>query len=138
MRKRTQAREYALQMLYEIDITQDPLKEVIENFWQSQSEKNISKEVKEFAEFLTKGVIDNLNQINSLISQYSQNWDIKRMAVVDRNILRLASFEILFCQDIPPKVSINEAIELAKRFSSQESAKFVNGILDKIKEKANR
>jgi len=138
MRKRTQAREYALQMLYEIDITQDPLKEVIENFWQSQSEENISKEVKEFAEFLTKGVIDNLNQINSLISQYSQNWDIKRMAVVDRNILRLASFEILFCQDIPPKVSINEAIELAKRFSSQESAKFVNGILDKIKEKANR
>ena len=138
MRKRTQAREYALQMLYEIDITQDPLKEVIENFWQNQSDKNISKDTKEFAEFLTKGVMDNLIQINSWISQYSQNWDIKRMAVVDRNILRLASFELLFCQDIPPKVTINEAVELAKRFSGQESARFVNGVLDKIKEKANR
>jgi N utilization substance protein B len=138
MRKRTQAREYALQMLYEIDITQDPVKEVIENFWQSQSHKNISEEIKNFAEFLIKGVMENLNQINLWISQYSQNWDLKRMAVVDRNILRLASFELLFCQDIPPKVAINEAIELAKRFSGQESARFVNGILDKIKEKANR
>jgi len=135
MRKRSRAREYALQMLYIIDITHDPLEEVLENFWQNESSQEIPQEVKAFAEFLTRGVINNLDKINLEISHYSHNWDIKRMGVIERNILRLASFELLFCNDIPPKVAINEAVELAKRFSGQESARFVNGILDKIKEK---
>jgi len=135
MRKRSRAREYALQMLYIIDITHDPLEEVLENFWQNESSQEIPQEVKAFAEFLTRGVINNLDKINLEISHYSHNWDIKRMGVIERNILRLASFELLFCNDIPPKVAINEAVELAKRFSGQESAGFVNGILDKIKEK---
>jgi N utilization substance protein B len=122
-------------MLYIIDITHDPLEEVLENFWQNESSQEIPQEVKAFAEFLTRGVINNLDKINLEISHYSHNWDIKRMGVIERNILRLASFELLFCNDIPPKVAINEAVELAKRFSGQESAGFVNGILDKIKEK---
>jgi transcription antitermination factor NusB len=137
MRKRTLAREYALQMLYEMDITQDSTERVIQNFWDYQITSNVAKEVKDFAEFLTRGVIQNLKDIDNEISKHSQNWKLKRMAVVDRNILRLGSFELLFCKDIPPKVSINEAIELAKKFSGQESARFVNGILDKIKEKRN-
>ncbi|MCM8783051.1 MAG: transcription antitermination factor NusB [Candidatus Omnitrophica bacterium] len=119
-------------MLYEIDVTKDPPDQIIKNFWETN--QNIDAQVREFAEFLFRGVIDNLSQINLKISSASQNWSIRRMAIVDRNILRLASFELLFCSDIPPKVSINEAVELAKKFSGREAARFVNGILDKIKE----
>ncbi|MCM8758020.1 MAG: transcription antitermination factor NusB [Candidatus Omnitrophica bacterium] len=134
MRKRSLAREYALQILYEIDITQQKKEEVLKDFWENQIGLEIDPSIKEFTDFLVKGVMENIKEIDKKISSYSQNWDLKRMAVVDRNILRLGSFEIIFCKDIPPKVSINEAVELAKRFSNQESAKFVNGILDKIKQ----
>lgn len=133
MRKRSIAREYALQILYEIDITQQKEEEVLKDFWENQLEE-VDPLIKEFTNFLVKGVMGNIKEIDEKISSYSQNWNLKRMAVVDRNILRLGSFELLFCNDIPPKVSINEAVELAKRFSGQEAAKFVNGILDKIKQ----
>ena len=138
MRKRTLAREYALQILYQIDITHDNYEASLSNFWQAHSEENIGEEIKNFTGELVKGAIDNIEKIDAQIAQYATNWQLKRMAVVDRNILRLASFELMFRDDIPLKVSINEAIELAKKYSGLEASKFVNGILDKIKSEKNK
>jgi N utilization substance protein B len=132
MRKRTYARELSLQMLYQIDITREAPEAVLGNFWENR-EKPVQEQVKSFTAQLVKGVIENLAAIDAKISEYAANWQLKRMAVVDRNILRLSCYELLFREDIPPKVSINEAVELAKKYSGQEAGKFVNGILDRIK-----
>jgi transcription antitermination factor NusB len=132
MRKRTRAREFALQVLYQIDITQDGCDASLENFWKAQ-EDLVEDEIKEFTAMLVKGVAENLKPIDDKISGYATNWQLKRMAVVDRNIMRMAGFELIFRDDIPPKVAINEAVELAKKYSGVEAARFVNGILDKIK-----
>ena len=78
------------------------------------------------------GAVENLSRIDEIIKKHVKNWEIDRMAVVDRNILRIAAYELLFIKEIPPKVSINEAIELAKRFGDVDSPRFVNGILDKV------
>src|SRR5665213_912198 len=86
-----------------------------------------------FADKLIRGVLEHRDALDQRIQQQADNWDIRRMAVVDRNILRLAIYEMLFRDDIPPVVSINEAVDIAKRFSTQDSGKFVIGILDKIK-----
>lgn len=133
MRRRTHAREFALQILYQIDITKDKLEDILDNFWNYQEEKEADPAVKDFMLEIVKGVIENLKAIDEKISRYATNWQLKRIAVVERNILRLASFELLFRSDIPAKVSINEAVDLAKRFSGEEAGKFVNGVLDKIK-----
>lgn len=130
MRKRTKAREYALKMLYAIDITKERPDKCIETFWQNQKEKE--KEIVEFANILVLGVRSNIAAIDKVISSYATNWQLNRMAVIDRNVLRFATYELLFMADIPPKVSINEAIEIAKRYGDKDSGKFVNGILDKI------
>lgn len=130
MRNRTRARECALKILYAVDIRKDPREECVRLFWESQSA--VKKEVKEFSDFLTLGVLKNKERIDSLISKYATNWQIKRMPVIDRNILRLAAFELLHASEIPPKVSINEAIEIAKKYGDKDSGKFVNGVLDKI------
>jgi len=133
MRKRTQSREFALQLLYQLDITKEKDCEIVlDNLWQSQDEL-AAEDIKAFTADLVRGVVNQLKEIDAKIAQYASNWQIGRMAVVDRNILRLASYELLFRSDIPPKVSINEAIELAKKYSGIEAAKFVNGVLDKIK-----
>lgn len=133
MRKRTQARECALQVLYQIDIMHDEWQVSLENFWQAHAEDDIAEEVKQFTKDLVKGVVAHLEHIDKKIAEYATNWELKRMAVVDRNVLRLAGYELLYLSDIPPKVSINEGVELAKKFSSPNAGKFVNGILDKIK-----
>ena len=133
MRKRTRAREFALQVLYQIDLTGDKYTQALDNFWQAHSEDKIAPEVKIFTEELVGGATGNLETIDAMISKYATNWQLKRMAVVDRNILRMSCFELVFRGDIPPKVSINEAVELAKRFSGLEAGKFVNAILDKVK-----
>ncbi|MFA5114489.1 MAG: transcription antitermination factor NusB [Candidatus Omnitrophota bacterium] len=133
MRKRTQSREFALQILYQMDISGDrDCDAALDSFWQRQ-DKEVAADVRDFTAELSRGVVANLKEIDSSIAQYASNWQIGRMAVVDRNILRLASYELIFRDDIPPKVSINEAIELAKKYSGLEAAKFVNGILDKVK-----
>jgi len=133
MRRRSKARELALQILYQMDITRDNYEESLDNFWKEYSEETIKEEIKSFTSELVKGVADNLGSIDTKISKYATNWELKRMAVIDRNIIRLSSFEMLFRSDIPLKVSINEAVELAKKYSSPEASKFVNGVLDKIK-----
>ncbi len=129
MRRRTRAREYALKILYQIDITKETYQDVCDNFW---VDIKIEKVIREFAERIVNGTMETIVHIDETITRYAANWQIKRMAVVDRNILRLATYELLFLQDIPPKVSINEAVEIAKKYGDIESGKFVNGILDKI------
>jgi len=133
MRKRTKAREMSLQILYEIDIRKEPLSDLINDFWGRPSiSKSADKEIKKFVMQLVEGTIAQSEVIDKTISAIAKNWQLKRMAVIDRNIIRMGAYELLFIEDIPPKVSINEAVELAKRYGDVESSKFVNGILDKI------
>lgn len=129
MRKRTKARECALQILYQVDIRKDPFEKLAAEFWETQE---VEPEVRNFAESIVKGAVANAKKIDETISRYASNWKLNRMAVIDRNVLRLSTYELLFCKDIPPKVSINEAVDLAKKFGDMESGKFVNGILDRI------
>lgn len=130
MRKRTKARQKALVILYQSEITRRAIRESAEIFWTDFG--MVDPQVKMFTERLVSGIEQNLPRIDELISAYATNWQIKRMAAVDRNILRLGTFELLYTDDIPPKVAINEAVELAKRYGDLESGKFVNGVLDKI------
>ena len=125
------SREYALQILYAVDVCKLESEDAQKSFWK---DRKSGKKVLEFATTLVEGTLKNLPQIDSLIVKYALNWDIHRMASIDRNILRQATFEILYLLDIPINVIINEAVELAKKYSTEESGKFVNGILDKIKE----
>ncbi len=129
MRSRTKSREYALQMLYQFDIRHAEPSQLTEEFWRDQE---LSPEIKAFANTLFSGTVERLAEIDPLIARHADNWDLKRMAVIDRNILRLGVFELRYLDDTPPKVCINEAIELAKRFGDMESSKFINGILDAI------
>ena len=138
MRKRTLSREFALQVLYQIDITGDPFEAALANFWQEHQEESIDAQIRDFANELVRGVFTNLSPIDNKISQFAENWQLERMAVVDRNIMRLSCFELIYKQDIPPKVSINEAVELAKKYSGKEAGKFVNAILDKVKQELER
>jgi transcription antitermination factor NusB len=131
MRRRTVAREYSLKILYQKDVTRRPLDLIIGPFWANEEEE-VSEEVKDFSSRLIYGVNQHLEEIDQKISCYATNWQLKRMATIDRNILRMGVFELFYAADIPPKVTINEAIELAKKYGDIESSKFVNGILDKI------
>ena len=132
IRKRTQARECALQILYQYEINPGPLPDLLVRFWQQEEQVAATQEVRDFAEKLVCGTCEHQSEIDKVISQYADNWELHRMAIIDRNIMRFATFELLFAADIPPKVTINEAVNLAKKFSQEESGKFVNGILDKI------
>ena len=129
MKWRSRARELALQTLYQVDLTRDDDRERIDLFLKSQESE---KEPREFAHALVHGVLDHQEEIDAMITKVTQNWEISRMAVIDRNVLRVATHELLHLDDIPPKVSINEAIEIGKRFSTTNSGAFINGILDKI------
>ena len=131
MRKRRRAREWAIKILYQLEITRAEPIEVLENFWQDFKE---IKEIKDFASSLILGVYQEIGQLDETISKYASNWSLERMAVIDKNILRLGTYELLFRKDIPPKVSINEAIDLAKKYGGEDSGSFINGVLDKIKQ----
>ncbi len=132
MRKRTKAREYALRLLYKFDLTKESPLDGLDSFWADNQE--LPGEVTEFAERLVSGTLEHLDDIDKKIAGYAANWQLNRMAIVDRNILRIGSFELLYLDDVPPKVAINEAVDLAKKYSGDESGKFVNGILDRVKE----
>jgi len=134
MRKRTQSREIALIVLYQRDVTRNPIQRTVAQYFEEAAagEEILSAEVKEFANRLIMGVDKELAAVDEVIVKYATNWQLKRMAIIDRNILRIGVYELLYAADIPPKVTINEAIELAKKYGDLESGKFVNGILDKI------
>ncbi len=129
MRVRSKAREVALCILYQQEISR---RDTAELFGLYQEEYHQAQEVIDFATILAEGVISRLKLLDDRIKMYAKNWEIERMAIIDRNVLRMAIFELLFLEDVPPKVSINEAIELAKKFGDTDSPRFVNGILDKI------
>ena len=132
MKKRTRARELALQFLYQVDLRGRQILPEARDFFRTEEE---DKTARDFAVQLVDGVIEHADEIDAVIKDVAENWEIARMAVIDRNVLRMATYELLHCADIPPKVAINEAIELGKRFSTQNSGKFINGVLDKIKER---
>jgi len=137
MRKRTRARELALQVLYQVDLREDALNELLAVLWEraDASDEPIDDSIKDFTNELVNGTLEKLDNIDNLLTTYAENWQLDRMAVIDRNIMRLAAYELLYMVDIPIKVSINEAVELAKKYGDVESGKFVNGILDKIGKK---
>lgn len=130
MRKRTQARECTLKILYQAEITRRDLSMAFAIYWNEVESPD--KSILEFTDRLVKGIQGQIDAIDNKISHYATNWQLKRMAVIDRNILRIGVYELVFASDIPPKVTINEAVELAKKYGDMESSKFVNGILDKI------
>ena len=129
MSTRRRAREIALQVLYQLDLDPADPKKVLALHWENFQP---SEQAREFCARLVDGVLQNGKEIDRLIEEHSENWTLKRMAVVDRNILRLAAFELCYCPDIPFKVTLNEAVELAKKFAADDSGAFINGILDKI------
>ena len=130
MRKRTRARQLALEVLYQVDLCGEG---VLEEALAEMAERSGDADVTSFASGLVRGTLRNRPEIDRVVGEVAQNWDLSRMATIDRNILRLGTFELLHCDDIPPKVSINEAIELGKHYSTAESGTFVNGILDRLK-----
>jgi N utilization substance protein B len=156
MGKRREARERAVQFLFQYDLNPpDELEAALNQFWEGQRAAVIAKEkgratwgetenaappptpedlaVRVFADPLIRGTLEHREAIDERILRHCKNWDLSRIAAVDRNILRLAIFEMLHREDIPPVVSINEAVDIAKKFSTQDSGKFVNGILDSVK-----
>jgi N utilization substance protein B len=117
-------------MLYQYDVGKQPAEEILDLFWEMNEHP---KKVREFANDLFEGSIERLKEIDRTIQQHTQNWRLSRLAAVDRNILRLAVFEFLCDTPTPVTVVINEALEIAKKYSTHESAQFVNGVLDSIK-----
>jgi N utilization substance protein B len=127
---RRAARECALQMLYEYDIGKIPVPEILTSFWEMNEHP---EKVREFANQLFQGSVARLKEIDSIIQRHTQHWRLGRMAAVDRNVLRLAVFELISSGKTPCTVIINEALEIAKKFSTMESAQFVNGVLDSVR-----
>lgn len=130
MGTRRQARELAMQALFSMDMRMTFSKQSLEDYCDCFL---AGKRVYPFFSLLVNGVLDNKTYIDTVIERYSNNWKMRRMACVDRNVLRLAVYELLYCADIPSKVSINEAIDIGKKFGSIESGAFINGILDSIR-----
>jgi transcription antitermination protein NusB len=155
MGKRREARERAVQFLFQHDLNPpEDLPAALEHFWESQRAAAIAEDkavatwgqpvelppptaedaaIREFADPLIRGTLEHRDEADEIIKKLAKNWELHRIAAVDRNVLRLAIYEMLHREDIPPVVSINEAVDIAKKFSTQDSGKFVNGILDKVK-----
>jgi transcription antitermination protein NusB len=128
--ERRRAREYALQLLFQLDLCPGSLDEALETFWKG---KKVKASVSDFATSLVRGAMEHHEWIDAILGSISHHWRVARMAVVDRNILRLALHELVYEDATPPIVVINEAIEIAKKFGNEESGPFVNGILDAIR-----
>jgi len=130
MSKRRKSREVALQSLYQLDLHSeaDPSRHGAE-FWERHP---VDADTRAFADALVRGTKTNQAKIDQVLSQFAEHWDLERMSVVDRNILRLAAFELLWTGEVPPKVAINEAIEIAKKFGTKDSSRFINGVLDRV------
>jgi N utilization substance protein B len=127
---RRRSRELAMQALFYMDMSKNDSQEMVKLFRDNFAH---SKNALPFFLKLVNGVIDNRSEIDYIIERFSSNWKIGRMSCVDRNIIRLAVYELHFCKDIPSKVSINEAIDIGKKFGTEESGAFINGILDTIR-----
>lgn len=129
MSSRRKGRELAVQMLYQWELSEEPVADVIESFSRLG---DAPAEARELSQRLLEGTIRHLEEIDSLISKHAEHWKLPRMAAVDRNILRLAIYEFLY-EDVPKRVVINEALEVTKRFSGPEAVQFINGVLDAVR-----
>ncbi|MGQ9800862.1 MAG: transcription antitermination factor NusB [Candidatus Saccharicenans sp.] len=129
MGKRRKARECALQILFQLEFSGDDLLPVLKDYWARQ---NVPAETREYSEWLVRGICEHRAEIDRAIQQASRHWRLERMATVDRNILRIAVFEMLYEKNLAPSIIMDEAIEIAKKYSGQEAANFVNGILDGV------
>ncbi len=141
MGKRREGREAAIQFLYQLDLNRETPADLSPVFWtlrSSQGGDPTPAKIRTFTEAIVAGVTAHAQEIDDRIKACVANYDLHRIAPVDRNVLRLAIYEMLFCPDIPPVVSINEAIEIAKKFGGDESGRFVNGILDRIRGELSR
>ncbi len=132
MGSRRRAREFALQMLYQAEASGAPMSDVVAVFW---GDREVAQEVRAFAERLATGSAAAQTEIDALLVENLENWRLERLAIVDRNILRLAVYEFLHEPDTPPIVVIDEAIEVARRFGGDDSWQFTNGILDAVRKK---
>lgn len=132
MRNRRKARENAIKMLYQLEMSGYTPEDCIKIYWEGQDEK---EDIKNYSNYIVRGVVANIKDIDDKIQSLSKNWILDRMHKVDKAILRLGAFELLFNNDVPFKVAIDEAVELAKKFGTDESKKFINGILDKFYKK---
>ncbi|MGH7265873.1 MAG: transcription antitermination factor NusB [Candidatus Rokuibacteriota bacterium] len=131
MGRRRKARELALQLLYELDLREEAeAGHTADDFWARQS---VPDDVRAHAETIARGTKSYQGKIDELITRFAERWDLDRMAVVDRNIVRAGIFEMLWAGDVPPKVAINEALEIARKFSTEESTRFINGLLDRVR-----
>jgi transcription antitermination factor NusB len=128
MSLRHKGRELGLQVLFQWDIHQTTAG-WLDEFWQ---EHQPSPDIRRFADQLIDGVLKHVSELDALIGRYAENWTVTRMAVIDRNVLRMAAYELLYLADIPARVTLNEAIDVVKRFGDEQSGAFVNGILDRI------
>ena len=133
--KRRRAREYALQILFQLELTGNGLNDdLLKTFWEGINHE--PDDVKEFTHSIVRETLENLDKIDAIIKKAAQHWSLERMAVIDRNILRASTYELAFREDIPASVAINEALEIAKKYSTEDSASFINGILDRIANEA--
>ena len=130
MGTRRQARELAMQALFYMDSQNSASPEMLERFC---GNFHPSEKSRPFFFKLVNGVLDARGELDALIERFSKNWKINRMSCVDRNVMRIAVYELLYCDDIPPKVSINEAVDVGKKFGTEESGAFINGIMDSIR-----
>lgn len=130
MGTRRQARELAMQALFSMDMNTDFSTQAVDEYCRCFPP---GQRAYPFFNYLVTGVLQNKGHIDSVIERYANNWKIKRMACVDRNVLRLAVFELLYCADIPAKVTINEAIDIGKKFGTPETGSFINGIIDSVR-----
>jgi N utilization substance protein B len=126
---RRKSREFAIQILYQIEMNKSDAEHALQTFWENY---HYPDDIKEFTNHLVKGTSEHRNQIDQMIVKTAKNWSFSRITPVDRNILREAIFEMFYCPDIPYKVTLNEAIELGKKFGSEKSGAFINGILDNV------
>ena len=145
MASRRRARQFALQALFEADLRETTVSSALNDLWAGlmdgegiDGERPPESEEVEFAQRLCRGVDDHRERIDTMVDECSTNWRLSRMPVVDRNVLRMAAYELLECHDIPATVAINEAIELAKRYGTADSRAFVNGIVDRIARQVGR
>jgi N utilization substance protein B len=131
---RRRARAAALQMLYQSEVGRATAHEAIETYWPAHDpDAEVPEPLREFANALVRGTLDRLKEIDAVLSAHAQNWRVERMAVIDRLVLRLAVYEFLAETNTPPRVVINEALELARSYSGEEAVAFVNGVLDAVR-----
>ncbi|MFA5689648.1 MAG: transcription antitermination factor NusB [Kiritimatiellales bacterium] len=131
------AREWAVQFLFQTEFNPEELDVALPDFWSDPDKKPAARD-RAYVEDVVRGVLEKRRELDRMISRYTDNWDMERLGVLDRNVLRVAVYEMMFRGDIPPVVSINEAVEIAKAYSNRGSGRFVNGVLDRIQKEIGR